>query len=663
MSTDLPRSRPQWHAGEEAMHRLLRVPYEDNPTTRGLPAVYGSTLPHFPLFALGAVDRHDRVWTTLFGGRPGTAGLVSSGVLGLAFPARLRRLPVEEGGGWVGPDPVLEALVSGTPSSDGQPIDLSGKTVSGLALDLETRTRVKVAGRAIRGAVLEKQPAGGTVPAGGTEPVDVRLAVAVEESLGNCPKYLNRKRIWPHDGPSGSTSDFLPLPPDAVELVGRSDILFISSRHGGESMDTNNRGGAPGFARILRNSDEGVALVYPEYSGNRLFQTLGNLKSDPAVGITFPDFESGDVLYVTGRAEVLVGADAAALLPHTKLAVRVTVEAARFVRAGLPFRGKSYDQSPYNPPVRKLACETDGSDPAVAGGTDAEGNPVGVANATLIRGTRVTPTISRYTFRLTPDPSSSSAREKFAQLRPWRAGQYVTFDFSAALDRGWSHMRDHDPGSLNDDYVRSFTISSPPAPPAPRTTHGSEPQGPLYGAEFDITVRRHGPVTKLLARWTPGTTLEAAVLGFGGEEDASYVGAANADPDAELVVVVAGVGVTPLLAQVRAVWRSGLKLSVLWSLSAEDLPLAVDTLKRHDGLGAATNLFVTRVPASGHETQIQTLVRIGAHVHTRRIEKADFLSQGAAGRRRFHVCTGPGLRNSILEWAAGEDVRFESFNH
>ncbi|MFD8192286.1 pyridoxamine 5'-phosphate oxidase family protein [Streptomyces wuyuanensis] len=683
MSTNLSDSRYPWHHGEVTMQRLLGVPYFDNPTTRGLPMEYGLWMAQSPLFALGTVDENGHLWTTILGGQPGTTRPIEAGVLALSSLAHLERRPEEGNAERIGFDPVLEALFSDKgsriseaddgkieASGDGPFHDArvvnhggSGKQVSGLAINLETRSRVKLAGRMLGGAVLARQPEENAAAVGDEgRPVNVHMAVAVDETLGNCPKYLNRKIVWPHEASPTLVSDVLPLPPEAVALIGKSDIFLITSRHGTETMDTNVRGGAPGFVRVFSNSGaDDVSLVYPEYSGNQLYQTLGNLKSDPTVGITFPDFETGDILYVTGRAEILIGADAASVLPHSKLAVRVKVEAARFVRDGLPFRGRLLDQSPYNPPVRKLTREINGSDSGFIK-TDADGKATSVATATLIRKSAVTPTISRYTFRLAPDPSSSRSSDEFSNLKPWRAGQHVLLDFSAKLDRGYSHMREHDPRSLNDDYIRSFTITSPPAPLTGHTA-GKQPES-LTGAEFEITVRKQGPVTNLLAGWNPGSSLEAAVLGFGGEEDMRFADTtAEADADDDTVVVAAGVGITPLMAQAQPALEAGRRLKVLWSLRADDLPLAVDVLGRLDGLGTTTKLFVTGAVDAGQDAEIENLRRLGAQVHTRRIEKADVLAEGVAGRRRFYVCTGPSLRRSVLEWTVGEYVKSESFDY
>ncbi|KAJ2965794.1 hypothetical protein NUW58_g10819 [Xylaria curta] len=368
------------------------------------------------------------------------------------------------------------------------------------------------------------------------------MAFAVEEALGNCPKYLNKKRIVPHVptpklvlGPGSSANDGLPLPQEAVDLIAKADLFFIASKHGNGSMDVNHRGGAQGFLRVFRNrgsntntgtvdssddnGDGGVVLVYPEYSGNRLYQTLGNLREDPVAGLVIPDFETGDVLYLTARTTILVAEHAAAYMPHAKLAVRIDVTEARFVRDGLSFRGDVIDYSPYNPPVRRLVAEKDSCDDEVDGSTNA------IAVATLLTRQVITSTISRYVFRVTPTKSGRE-KEKGNGLQLWHPGQHVTFDFSPELDHGYSHMRDDDPQSLNDDFVRTFTVSAPLDPAALVEVEVGETSTSKLRVlrddvepELEIIARRHGSATALLANWNLRVPLEIPILGFGGVDD------------------------------------------------------------------------------------------------------------------------------------------------
>ncbi|KAI4871060.1 hypothetical protein F4820DRAFT_2180 [Hypoxylon rubiginosum] len=664
----------QFHPGEQAIQHLLRIPHRDNPTHYGLPLPLAYRIAQSPLVAFGTLDRQGRPWATIWGGEAGFCQPVAQGVLGVRATADARH------------DPVLQELLAVEGETSRQIIDDAvvtpeeevggGKLMAGLSIDLATRDRVKIAGRMAVGTATRTEPG----------LADLQLAMRVEESLGNCPKYLNKKRITPHipkpqlvsEGAAG-----IPLPQAALDLIARADLFFIASKHSGasRSMDVNHRGGAPGFVRVLRNGqveEEGggggsatttTTLVFPEFSGNRLYQTLGNLHTDPLAGLVFPDFASGDVLYLTGRATVLAGAAAAACMPRAKLAVRVDVAEARLVRDGLPFRGAVVDYSPYNPAVRRLAAEKEEAPDAEPGGGGGGGG--GVATATLVRRERLTPTISRYVFKI---------RQEKKRLRAWRPGHHVTLDFAGELDAGYSHMRDDDPQSLNDDFVRTFTVSRPVDPEAVvadadgdgSTTTGTGLIRDGAEPEFEITVRRHGPATGLLERWNTRVPLEIPVLGFGGAEG-FLLAAGGGDGDGGdgkkkggvQVFIAAGVGITPLMAQAAGVLAAdgGRGLRVLWSLKGEDLPLAVDVLERIRGLGSVTKLFVTGEVGVEGRAMIATILGLGAEVLERRIGAGDVLAEGEKGSRKYYCCTGPDMMKTLLKWTGGEEVAYESFEY
>lgn len=287
-----------WHRGELEVHRLLAVPTQlYNPTYPGLPASYGFRIAESPLLALGTLDDQNRPWTTLWGGERGFARPVTEGVLGV-------RTAVELG------DPVLNALFDDKIQKDVvlKPENPQlGRVFSALAIDLESRDRVKLSGRFAAGAVTELSNEGHG---------EVQIALAVKESLGNCPKYLNKRAVESRIPRPGNARKVLPLSPAALEVIAQADMFFLSTSSG-ETMDTNHRGGSKGFIRVANNEDGVTELVYPEceyhssrsrgheadisvcpVSGNRLYQTLGNLQINPKIGITVPNYETSDVLYV-----------------------------------------------------------------------------------------------------------------------------------------------------------------------------------------------------------------------------------------------------------------------------------------------------------------------------------------------------------------------------
>ncbi|KAJ6128801.1 hypothetical protein N7471_010018 [Penicillium samsonianum] len=588
--TSLLTNTVSWHEGEERLHHLLRVPHGDNPTAPYLSSRAAYLVEQSPLLALGTLDSQGRPWSTIWGGTAGFATPVAESLIGLQTQVDSKY------------DPVVQALLTGNQTD----ADI-GKMVSGLAVDLENRRRVKLYGRMVTGS-LSDGDAG-----------QAQMVVHIEESLGNCPKYMNKKHIVPAQPDYKLISDSPQLNPTAVELLSRADTMFVSSSHGASTMDTNTRGGPPGFMRVESNNASGAVLVYPEYSGNRLYQTLGNLETTPLAGFVVPDFDSGNVLYFTGSTEILAGKDAAAVLPRSNLAVRVTIAAAIFVENGLGFRGEAGEPSPYNPSVRYLVNEQ-----KVTGTQEDSGSDT---MATLIKKEDITPSIQRFRFRISgPKPIS------------WSAGQYVTLSFEDELNMGYSHMRDDDPTSLNDDYVRTFTVSSYPGRDIPAD-------------QFEITVRRHGPVTRYLSHVNERAGLEVPLKGFGGS---FHVPGKSIAP-----YVAGGIGITPLLAQLPELDISQLRL--FWSISINDLGLVHDVFQRWPQLPLSTTLFITNVELDGADRQMWDGIQSSGVQMIRRRMQAEDLDLALADV--WYLCAGVALKRMVLNWLVGKTVVYEDFNY
>lgn len=69
--------------------------------------------------------------------------------------------------------------------------------------------------------------------------------------------------------------------------------------------------------------------------------SLGNIEATPLASLTFVDFVSGDILYLTGDAENLVGEDALQLMPFQKTLTTIRVTGFTLVRDALPVRQRA----------------------------------------------------------------------------------------------------------------------------------------------------------------------------------------------------------------------------------------------------------------------------------------------------------------------------------
>ncbi|KAF3905248.1 hypothetical protein ABW21_db0204179 [Orbilia brochopaga] len=606
-----------FHSGEQNIQHLLHVPKQDNPTAAYLPPGVSRYVASCPLIAIGTTSPSGQPWASLLAGSPGFAQGVGPGVLAMqsAIPAG---------------DPIYENL-----SEEGWGDAASGQAkgegmVAGLAMNLERRQRIKLYGRSNRGMHRAQK-------------TELGMVVKIEQSLGNCPKYMNARHLdlVPVQVPVNATEDFrvpVSLPQEARDLISRSDMFFVASRNGFTDMDVNHRGGPPGFVRIMPSepsshsaTDEPTMLVWPEYSGNRLYQTLGNFQVTPLAGLTFPDYNTGDMLFLTGTVEILIGDDAEKVLDRSKLAVKFTVTEARYSPASLGLRLAKSEEvgwSPYNPMVRYLTTEDHGHKGALTGAQDG-------TMARLVKKEKLADSVARFTFQL--DGSTRKPEEL------WRAGQYVMLNFEEDLSSGYRHMDDSDPQGLNDDYIRSFTVSSPPG----------RFQGRDAG-KFEITIRRVGPVTRYLFQQNPGALLEVPVQGFGGE---FFIEKCEGN---KVGIVAAGVGITPFIAQWEDLMKANLDVKLFWTVKKSDLPFVKETLERDglQGMKEALRLFVT-----GGQEDEATEVQL-PNLNYRRIENTDLLEEDELDTsRKWYICTGKTMQKEVIEWLHGRQASWEDFTY
>ncbi|OQK16163.1 hypothetical protein AU255_13745 [Methyloprofundus sedimenti] len=92
------------------------------------------------------------------------------------------------------------------------------------------------------------------------------------------------------------------LSPVMREFIGRQENMFIATADKHGECDCSARFGNPGFVRVLNNN----YLIYPEYRGNGVMASMGNILENPRIGMIFVDFfESTVGLHVNGKARII----------------------------------------------------------------------------------------------------------------------------------------------------------------------------------------------------------------------------------------------------------------------------------------------------------------------------------------------------------------------
>ena len=106
-----------------------------------------------------------------------------------------------------------------------------------------------------------------------------------------------------------------------ADFIAAQSFFFLATADAEGRPDCSFKGGPPGFAAVLAPD----LLVFPDYDGNGMFKSLGNLAANPHVGLLF--IAMGDKpgrLRVNGRAEVVRDDPGLAAIPGAQMLVKVT---------------------------------------------------------------------------------------------------------------------------------------------------------------------------------------------------------------------------------------------------------------------------------------------------------------------------------------------------
>ncbi|MFI6509616.1 pyridoxamine 5'-phosphate oxidase family protein [Streptosporangium sp. NPDC050855] len=306
-----------YHSGEIAVQNRAGLGEQAGFSLGGIgetvPEVAAAFLAEQPMIVVGGADASGRVWASQLTGPPGFLRTPTPRVLTVgALPA---------------PGDPLEDVLAGAAGHHGSvPVGM-------IAIEPATRRRMRINGR----AVVERDG----------------LRVDIDQVIANCPKYLQKRdhRVLEHDAeaaPVRTVTDGTALDAAQRRAVREADTFFVATVSDRGDADASHRGGNPGFVQVLSPT----LLRWPDYVGNAMFLTLGNLVLNPAAGIVLPGWETGSALHLTGTARTLWDPAEAARIPGARRLVEFSIEAVREISAASPLRWSAPAYSRFNPPVR-----------------------------------------------------------------------------------------------------------------------------------------------------------------------------------------------------------------------------------------------------------------------------------------------------------------------
>ncbi|MGD1852620.1 MAG: pyridoxamine 5'-phosphate oxidase family protein [Leptolyngbyaceae cyanobacterium] len=304
------KTESPFHQGETAIH--ARFDAQDRVEQQGRRFIrtfmleqHQQFFAQLPYAIVGTVDSLGHPWASILVGQPGF--LSSPDAHRLKVAAR----PLAG-------DPLAQTLVEGT-------------DIGLLGIELHTRRRNRLNGVVVTTTGHD-------------------FEIQVKQSFGNCPKYIQTRQFELVDiGPTPAVQEVTKLSAYEQNLITAADTFFIATAYQSESaglasgVDVSHRGGKPGFVRI----DPNDALTVPDFAGNFLFNTFGNIELNPRAGLLFIDFERGDLLYLTGSAKVIWEGPEISNYPGAERLLQLYPERGYRIESGLPLRWTPPQLSPF----------------------------------------------------------------------------------------------------------------------------------------------------------------------------------------------------------------------------------------------------------------------------------------------------------------------------
>lgn len=294
-----------FHSGEQAVQAIVGVRAEADRLSHLLGSVIKPAaqefLQHQAWAIASTVDASGNVWASMLIGEPGFVQPIAD------QSVQINAVPLAS-------DPLCELQ--------------SGHDLGLLVIDLATRRRLRLNG------IAAIQP-------------DGRIHLHTKQAYFNCPKYIQLR----HLDPQGAFEKALPevivsesLSPHQQQWLTQVDTFFLASSHS-DGADVSHRGGNPGFVQLVSDTK----LLFPDYAGNNMFNTFGNLFENPHAGLLFIDFEGGDTLQLTGNAHILWESEHLIDFPGAQRLVAFEISQAIATTNAIPLRWHFAEYSPYNP--------------------------------------------------------------------------------------------------------------------------------------------------------------------------------------------------------------------------------------------------------------------------------------------------------------------------
>ncbi len=302
-----------FHVGERQVQERLGVRDKIEAFARKavrdhMPDQHRDFYAQLPFVLIGSVDEQGQPWASIVAGHPGFMTTPDARTLHIAARPLFG-------------DPLTANLRPGT-------------DIGILGLQPETRRRNRLTGR-----VASVRSDGFTI--------------AINQTFGNCPQYIQTRVVGDLEEADSGVIEPPISRSDAFDshtrmMIEHADTLFIATAYSdsgvaaNQGADVSHRGGEPCFVKV----EDDRTFVFPDFSGNNHFNTVGNILLNPKAGFLFVDFETRDLVYMTGAAGIVWEGEEVRAFAGAERLIRFRAAEIIRIEGSLPLRFDFGDYSP-----------------------------------------------------------------------------------------------------------------------------------------------------------------------------------------------------------------------------------------------------------------------------------------------------------------------------
>ena len=238
-----------------------------------------------------------------------------------------------------------------------------------------TRDRVRINGLLVQPALISQTQGSATQSSVDAAGVVATFELETSFVIGLCPKYIVDRRIiqrLPSRPALSIESSEEPLPADAVHLLRTADTLWLGTTEPTWGSQSSHRGGRPGFIRVLSRPVAGILarVEWGDYNGNNFFHSLGSALSNPRAGVSVLDYQHGHLLQLVGELQVIFADQPGNDLDGTSRHIQFDVHRWRWTEGAVPFVFRTASHSVHNPQLKQASHHSEVKEESNTTGAD-----------------------------------------------------------------------------------------------------------------------------------------------------------------------------------------------------------------------------------------------------------------------------------------------------